>query len=234
MKKIALLLVVCFLTITQVSARGVAFTIDKTLWKKAQSIYLTALPKAEKKYGKESATYADLITNLAIVDVVLNDRKNAERLLNEASGIRTKLNGAESNELLSLEEMKADLFRESNRLDEAAKIYERCIEKVAIRKNIKPGDYDATIDDLLTNYVICDRSFSKQPKDGIWKFGKASISLPHRMSRCSLGGPWHTKMIQIKERGKLLGGETFTDHNGKVFQVDDSHSPKPWVPDERY
>lgn len=234
MKKIALVLIVSFLTSIQVQARGVAFTIDKALWKKAQMVYLTALPKAEKKYGKSSAPYADLLTNLAIVDVVLNDKKTAESLLQQAAAIRTKLGGADSQELLDLEIMKADLLRESNSLGDAAKIYERCIEKVAIRKSIKPGDYDATIDNLLTDYVICDSNYSKHSADGTWKFGKATIKLPHRMSRCALGGPWHTKMIEPKDRGKFLGAETLLDQNDKSFQVDDLHSPKPWVPDERF
>lgn len=234
MRNYDLALLVSFLTVTQVYARGVAFTIDRPLWKKAQTVYLKTLPKVEKKYGKSSAPYADLLTNLAIVDVVINERKSAENLLQQALAIRTKLGGAESQELIDLEIMTADLLRESNRLGDAAKIYERCIEKVAIRKNIKPGDYDATIDNLLTNYVICDSNYSKHSADGTWKFGKSAIKLPHRMSRCALGGPWHTKMIEPKDRGKFLSAETLTDQNGKSFQIDDLHSPKPWVPDERF
>ncbi len=206
----------------QAVARGVAYTIDQTIWKKAQTIYLSVLPKAEKKYGKSSATYADLLTNLAIIDVIIGN-KNALPLLIQVQAIRNKLGETEKNKVLELQIMQADYLRESNSLAEAAKLYESCIEKVALSKNLKPGDYDATIDDLLNKYVICDGTYSKHSKDGTWKFGKANINLPHRMSRCSLGSSWHNKMIPL-EKGYLLG----TD--GSAATINNLHSPKPWVP----
>ncbi len=206
----------------QAVARGVAYTIDQTVWKKAQTIYLNVLPKAEIKYGKSSATYADFLTNLAIIDVIIGN-KNALPLLIQAQAIRTKLGDTEKRKVLELQIMQADYLRESNRLEEAAKLYESCIERVALSKNLKPGDYDATIDDLLNKYVICDGTYSKSSKDGTWKFGKANINLPHRMSRCSLGSSWHNKMVPL-DKGYLLGAD------GNAVTTDDLHSPKPWVP----
>ncbi len=209
----------------QAVARGVAYTIDQTVWKKAQTIYLNALPKAEKKYGKTSTAYADLLTNLAIIDVIIGN-KNALPLLIQVQAIRNKLGDTQKSKILEVQIMQADYLRESNSLAEAAKLYESCIEKVALSKNLKPGDYDATIDDLLNKYVICDSTYSKSSKDGTWKFGKANINLPHRMSRCSLGNSWHNRMIPI-EKGYLLG----TD--GNVATTNNLHSPKPWVPGEQ-
>lgn len=209
----------------QAVARGVAYTLDQTVWKKAQSIYLKALPKAERKYGRTSPYYADLLTNLAIVDVIVGD-KNAYQLLLQAQAIRIKLADKDKNKILDLQIMQADYLRESNKLADAAKIYESCIEKYALNKNLKPGDYDATIDDLLNKYVICDGTYSKYSKDGTWKFGKACINLPHRMSRCALGGSWHNKMVP-PTNGYLLNSD------GSVATTNNPHNPLPWVPGEQ-
>ncbi|MDX2107576.1 MAG: tetratricopeptide repeat protein [Candidatus Melainabacteria bacterium] len=211
---------------SSVEARGVAFTLDQTIWKKAHVIYLKSLIKAEKKFGKTSTTYADFLTNLAIIDVIVGD-KNALPLLTQAEAIRKNSRDEQADKILELQVMQADYLRESNKLADAAKLYEKCIEKVALSKNLKPGDYDATIDDLLNKYVICDGSYLKYSKDGTWHFGKANINLPHRMSRCSLGNSWHNRMIPLVN-GYLLGAD------GKAALGNDLHSPKPWVPAEQF
>lgn len=213
------------LFLSQAKARGIAYTIDQTVWKKAQSIYLQALPKAEKKYGKCSQTYADFLTNLAVVEVIVGD-KNAFPLLVQAEAIRKKIGNSQANKVLDLQIMQADYLRESNKLADAAKLYEKCIEKVALNKNLKPGDYDATIDDLLNKYVICDGTYSKHSKDGTWHFGNANVNLPHRISRCSLGVSWHNRMIQIAN-GYLLGAD------GKAATSNNLYSPNPWVPSDQ-